>query len=586
MTVLEFIRKNSILVLIVIAAVALGLIMMDYSGKGSMFSTNYYVQVNGTNYSDQEAYQLAENGKSYLESLASHTVQRREHIKNSIELANEALSEEAKAQQLVSMLQVYGKCQQSLDLIEEAYACWQYPVTGKEVADIAIARAILRAEAEALGIVPSKEQIDEFLTGLPAFTKTDGSFDQELYQRMVGYHNGSANNVQEKAFREVISDLIIWQSLRSLVMNGVEYNSHANRSVVRSRAQSLSGKTAWLPLAAAGEPAAPTEEELKAFWEQNKEHYMTDERRRISLFTLSPAEGTSAENLEYVAEQINQSLAQANGKSIDSILEKAQENRDNMEFSYKTAEGKSHVALPLCSQAELPAELEQQIVYRGKKQSIGQLIFAEVKEAPTVEQHDKALSEGKSDSHVRYEHMRGFYRTEDGRMVLMRVDAIEKPTPKSFEQARELALAELREQRHNNALKIKTDEIYAAMEKAISGEGGVAAAFDKAAAMGAEVSDFGPVSANSQGEAPAGINFDALRFARNDSLVAPVILPEGSRISCVTDRTIEEDLARDRDDMAQLDATLAGMIYLEWYRDAVARYKVIPGEALSNAESN
>ena len=50
MTFLEFIRKNSLLVLIVIVAIGAGLIMMDYSGQGSAFSRDFYIQVNGTNY--------------------------------------------------------------------------------------------------------------------------------------------------------------------------------------------------------------------------------------------------------------------------------------------------------------------------------------------------------------------------------------------------------------------------------------------------------------------------------------------------------------------------------------------------------
>ena len=48
MSALEFIRKNSLLVLIVVAGVGLGLLMMDYGDRGSMFVKDYYIQVNGT----------------------------------------------------------------------------------------------------------------------------------------------------------------------------------------------------------------------------------------------------------------------------------------------------------------------------------------------------------------------------------------------------------------------------------------------------------------------------------------------------------------------------------------------------------
>jgi hypothetical protein len=68
-------------------------------------------------------------------------------------------------------------------------------------------RAVIQAQAEELGIAPSKEQIDTYLQAMPVFKKKDGSFDQELYQRLTGFRNGAANNQQEKAFRSVISEL-------------------------------------------------------------------------------------------------------------------------------------------------------------------------------------------------------------------------------------------------------------------------------------------------------------------------------------------------------------------------------------------
>ena len=69
MTFLEFIRKNSLLVLIVIVAIGAGLIMMDYSGQGSAFSRDFYIQVNGTNYQYPEAYNLGENGSSVIQNI-------------------------------------------------------------------------------------------------------------------------------------------------------------------------------------------------------------------------------------------------------------------------------------------------------------------------------------------------------------------------------------------------------------------------------------------------------------------------------------------------------------------------------------
>ena len=80
MTILEFIRKNSLMVLIVIVAVGAGLVMMDYSGKGSAFSRDFYIRVDDVGYSYPEAAALGENGKQYLSSLISATGELTEHL--------------------------------------------------------------------------------------------------------------------------------------------------------------------------------------------------------------------------------------------------------------------------------------------------------------------------------------------------------------------------------------------------------------------------------------------------------------------------------------------------------------------------
>ena len=73
MSALEFIRKNSLLVLIVVAGVGLGLLMMDYGDRGSMFVKDYYIQVNGTGYSYPETAGLGENGQHYVQTLHNNT---------------------------------------------------------------------------------------------------------------------------------------------------------------------------------------------------------------------------------------------------------------------------------------------------------------------------------------------------------------------------------------------------------------------------------------------------------------------------------------------------------------------------------
>ncbi len=575
MTALDFIRKNSILVLIVIAAVALGLIMMDYSGKGSMFSNDYYIQVNGVNYDYVETESLGANGKEYLSSLANSVHQR---IQDNFDADGNEELDEAEQQRANEWVENNPQVEEALGLINLAYQTWGRGVTEDDHANFAISRALLHAQAKELGICPDKAQVDAFIRSFPAFVKADGSFDQQLYQRLAGYRDGIANNNQERAFRSVISDLIIWQSLRSMLTQGITYNSKAASGLLDMLAQQMQVKTAWLPLSAVGEPAEPTEEELKAWWEQHKDNYKSEEQRIISVYTLTPSEGSTLDALLSTADIIMQDLSLANGRGFDKLLETAAENPELSPFTYLTPEGKSHITLPLAPLSALPAELQLEVDHNGETVSLGQAAYT-VESAPSVQEYEAAAAAGTADNLVNIKQVRGFFPTKDGKLALVRVEAIEAPVVLPFEQARENALADMKQERRDNALELRAREMYAAMEACLGVEGGLTAAFDKAAEMGAEVSTFGPVGLGLDAQLPEGADPSALMRTPSGKLAPLAVLPQGARVCSVVDRTVEDSAEmralRDFIYLRQLNSQLELYTFLDWQSDAIRHFNVL-----------
>ncbi len=585
MTALEFIRKNSILVLIVIAAVALGLVMMDYSGKGSMFSNDYYIQVNGTSYDYPETETLGGNGREYLSSLANSVHQR---IQDNFDADGNEELDEAEQKKANAWVEANPQVEEVLALVRLAYQTWGRGVTQDDSVNFAISRALLHEQAKELGIQPDKTQVDAFIRSFPAFVKADGSFDQSLYQRLAGYRNGVANNNQERAFRSVIADLIIWQSLRGMLTEGLAYNRAAASAFIDMVNQKMLGKTAWLPLHAAGEPAEPTEEELKAWWETHKDNYTSEEKRIVSVYTLVPSEGSTLDALLSTADIIMQDLSQANGQGFDKMLETAVENPELSPFTYLTADGKSHITFPLSALSALPAELQTEVDHNGEMVTLGQAAFT-VETAPAVQEYEAAVAAGTADRLVNIKHVRGFFPTKDGKLALVRVEAIESPVVLPFEEARERALADFRQERRDNALDLRAREIYAAMEAALGTEGGVTAAFDKAAEMGAEVSTFGPISLGIDTALPEGVDPSALVRTPSGKLAPLVVLPTGARISSVIDRSVE-DSTEGRGLMElfylrQMNEQLELYTFLDWHSDAIRRYNVVLSKHIKTAGS-
>ncbi len=585
MTALDFIRKNSILVLIVIAAVALGLVMMDYSGKGSMFSNDYYIQVDGTNYDYPETEYLGSNGREYLSSLLSSVHQR---INENFDADGNEELDEAEKQKADEWIENNPQVQEAMALIQLAYQTWGRGLTEDDSVNFAISRALLHAQAKELGIRPSKEQVDAFIRSFPAFVKADGSFDQSLYQRLAGYRNGVANNNQERAFRSVISDLIIWQSLRSMLAEGVSCNRQASSALIDMLNQKMLGKTAWLPISRIEAPAEPTEDELKTWWESHKDNYKSEEKRMVSIYTLTPSEGSTLDALMSSADIIMQDLSQANGQGIDKMLEVAAENPELSPFSYLTTDGATHITLPLAALSDLPAALQAEVDHNGETVTLGQAAFT-VETAPSVQEYEAAKAAGTADKLVNIKHVRGFFPTKDGKLALVRVDAVESPVVLNFEDARERALVDLRRERADNALELRAKEIYAAMEAIIANGEGVTAAFNKAEEMGAVVSTFGPVGLGLDDGLPEGADPAILMRTRSGKLIPLVVMPHGARISSVIERTVEDSPEmrgmREIFYLRQLNSQLELNVFLDWQSDAVRRYNVLLNKHIKTAGS-
>lgn len=577
MSTLEFIRKNSILVLVVIFGVGVGLVMMDYGDKGSRFSRDFYIQVNDTNYSYQETVALGENGQYYLQSLYSNTNTK---LRNKFDTNQNDALEDNEAAAMQAWLGEHPDYAQFLEFVRTMMQNWSYGYAEESAVNTALNRIILQEESAALGIAPSKEQVDAYIQGMPAFRKDDGSFDQDLYHRLTGFRNGTPNNVQEKSFREVVRDMMVWECLTNLLTDGVHYQTKTLSDLVDALSQKVSGKTAWLPAAAAPAPAEPTEEELKEYWEQHKEKYTSADQRIVSLYTLTPGKDSSMEALLMTADGLMQDLSQANGKGFDALVEAAAENPENEPFDYKTAEGAVHTTFPLSTLADAADVLKTEVDYNGKTTTLAEIAFNEVASAPSVATYEAAVKAGTAEQLPSITQVRGYFPTKEGKVLFIRVEASVPPTVLEFDAAREAALADLKKERTDNALEIAARELFEEMEK-IAAENGVDAAFAKAAEKGAEVADYGPVGIgmNSSEELPHDFETQALLSVASGKLAPLTVTPAGARFTAVTGRTVEESA-----DYATMkafslipsqNAQLRGIVLMDWLNTAYKNYKVV-----------
>ena len=575
MSALEFIRKNSLLVLIVVAGVGLGLLMMDYGDRGSMFVKDFYIQVNGTGYSYPETANLGENGQSYVQSLHSTTSSK---LRNMFDKNQDEELDETEMAALQAWTTQHPEYDRFVQFLGNMYQSWSYGFADDSAVNTAVNRAVIQAQGEELGIYPSKEQIDTYLQAMPVFKKADGSFDQELYQRLTGFRNGAANNQQEKAFRSVIADMMLWEAVGNLMTEGLQQQNKNSSDLVDVMNQQMRGKTAWLAKDRLPAPAAATEEEIKAYWEQHKDNYKSAERRIISIYTLTPGEGSSLDALMASADVLMQDLSQANGKGFDAKLAAAAENPENEPFTYLTAENKSHVTFPLCAFSDAPEAMKIQVEHNGNTTTLAEIAFNEVETAPSVAEFEAARTAGTDDELPTIRQVRGYFPTSDGKIAFLRVEAIEAPSVLAYEQAKEKAAADLQAERATNALADASAKLYEEMTK-VCNESGIDAAFAKAAEAGAIVEDFGPVGLGAFHKGlPMGLEVQALISVPSGKLAPMVTLNGGTRITGVTGRTVETSpqyaAMKSFMHIPSLNARLRGNVLIDWLHDAYTRYNV------------
>lgn len=589
MTILEFIRKNSILVIIVIVGVGAGLVMMDYAGKSSAFSRDFYIKVNGTGYSYPEALSMGENGKDFLVSLIQATRQ----LTDKFDTDEDGNFNEQEAAALEAWQKEHPEVAESFTQLQSIYEAWAYGVANRLEDNMAVTRAMLHEAADELGLHPSEQQIDNYLRSMPAFRQEDGSFNIELYQRLTGFRRGIANRVQEELFRGLIADMMIWEGLQSLVTEGVSYNTKTQLAQIDAFIQSISGRTAWLPTGAVPPPAEPTEEELRAWWEEHKEAYMSEEKRIVSIYTLSPTQDSNMENLLTTTDILMQELSLANGQGLDKLLTDAANNPEYDPFNYLLEDGSTHRTYELSTKEELKKNLSDEVNYNGNDTALADVVFAEVPEAPKVEDYKAAVEKGNSEKLVTIKQIRGPYTTKDDKVKLLRIEAIESPTVLPYEEARSKALADYRAERAAESLRTTAEKLYQEMQATI-GEQGMHAAFTMAAEAGAQVENYGPLNLGQlMSTLPSGVTDANLLSTPSGKLAPLVVLGDGARITSVDKRTVENTPALNMQKqlyrLPYENMRLRRGMMLDWLNAAYTHFNVqlsqhVPTRGSSNSE--
>ncbi|WP_263079451.1 SurA N-terminal domain-containing protein [Endozoicomonas sp. Mp262] len=147
-----------------------------------------------------------------------------------------------------------------------------------------IDRSLQLQDAEKQGMDIGQDALDRMIVSMPEFQQ-DGRFDQARFQMLV--RNFGMTPLQ---FKQMLKEENLLIQLRS-GFSASEFVTDAEMQKL-SALENQTRDIAWLTLPAAPvrDAVVPSEEEIKAYYENNKENYMTPEEVVVNYIELSRAD--------------------------------------------------------------------------------------------------------------------------------------------------------------------------------------------------------------------------------------------------------------------------------------------------------
>ena len=328
-------------------------------------------------------------------------------------------------------------------------------------------RIVIAKTAADYGIYPSTEQAKQHLKE-KVFAK-DGNFDAESYQAFIKEMGSSG--MQEEDFVNLVAESLVYDRLKNLISSGLQTPNSLTDRAIKFQQQTLDLTTVAIDIDRYKKDIKPTEEEIKAYWTENDFKYLTDRTIRISYIVEKPvyssprpvapvrAADATDEDFKKLDEAYKKELATWElevEKETDNLLAAKLDdlaylvdNSEGLKFEEEVKNaGIKLTSTELFSAKNVPADLK--LLNSKNGDSIANIIF-QTKIAESLKYRIPAP--------VKLEGNGWFY---------VRYDEDVTPVTKSYEEAKELAKADLIQEKANAAMLADVANIKEKLVKSIA----------------------------------------------------------------------------------------------------------------------
>jgi peptidyl-prolyl cis-trans isomerase D len=153
----------------------------------------------------------------------------------------------------------------------------------RQVLSRLISEAALNQQAHALGLAISDPEIARSISTDPTFKGADGQFDRLRFAQLL-----RDNGLTEKAFVREQRGVYLRRELIDPLTAGLQLPNAMLEAIHRFQSEARSVDYLILPPASAGEVAAPSDDELRKYFEDRKAGYAAPELRGLVTLTVTP----------------------------------------------------------------------------------------------------------------------------------------------------------------------------------------------------------------------------------------------------------------------------------------------------------
>ena len=440
-----------------------------------------------------------------------------------------------------------------------------------------ISRMILREAKDELGVHPGDEEITEYIRNLQAFADKDGKFSQETYNNFIEKGIGRLG-MTESDLRELASDAIASRKINSIVGGGLVMNREtliANRALAD---QTVSGSTARLDLAPIKAGIQPKDDEVKSYWENIQDAFMTAPKRKFTYFIATPKPVAPVTSIDY--DSLNNEQKKKKEQELQAAAkEKSRKNQieldakvDDFSFNLEQQKGAGF--------EELAAKNQWQVKTTD--------LFA-IDEAPAdlnVKLRSSSLNGNAVDELFRIEattdplsKISQPIAVGENQWLIARLDGEEKSRAKTFEEAKDEARAQFIDQKAAEALRKTAQEAGEKIKTSLAAGKSFAAAAKEAGIADSNVKTFSKLKNSDPADSavrPSAL-FENASTVDPGSLASPIIEKDRAFIVHVTARELSSDL-KTADSAKMLIESSAiqneSLAFASWLRERTAGAKV------------